>query len=50
VVVNKQQIQELRDRLVEITAQGQTILLSQAAQQREWLDIIRCKIAASPTA
>jgi DNA repair protein RecN (Recombination protein N) len=38
VVVNKQQIQKLRDRLVEITAQGQTILLSQAAQQREWLD------------
>ena len=38
VVVNKQQIQELRDRLVEITAQGQTILLSQAAQQTEWLD------------
>lgn len=38
VVVNKQQIQELRDRLVEITAQGQTILLSQAAQQRQWLD------------
>jgi len=38
VVVNKQQIQELRDRLVEIAAQGQTILLSQAAQQREWLD------------
>ncbi|NUN63403.1 DNA repair protein RecN [Pseudanabaena biceps] len=38
VVVNKQQIQELRDRLVEITAQGQTILLSQASQQREWLD------------
>ncbi|ELS34558.1 MULTISPECIES: DNA repair protein RecN [Pseudanabaena] len=38
VVVNKQQIQELRDRLVEITAQGQTILLSQATQQREWLD------------
>ena len=38
IVVNKQQIQELRDRLVEITAQGQTILLSQAAQQREWLD------------
>jgi DNA repair protein RecN (Recombination protein N) len=38
VVANKQQIQELRDRLVEITAQGQTILLSQASQQREWLD------------
>ena len=38
MVVNKQQIQELRDRLVEITAQGQTILLSQASQQREWLD------------
>lgn len=38
VVVNKQQIQDLRDRLVEITAQGQTILLSQSQQQREWLD------------
>lgn len=38
VVVNKQQIQELRDHLVEITAQGQTILLSQSAQQRELLD------------
>ena len=38
VVVNKLQIQELRDRLVEITAQGQTILLSQEAKQREWLD------------
>ena len=38
VVANKQQIQELRDRLVEITAQGQTILLSQASKQREWLD------------
>ncbi|MDX2254180.1 MAG: DNA repair protein RecN [Pseudanabaenaceae cyanobacterium bins.39] len=38
VVVNKQQIQELRDLLVEITAQGQTVLLSRAAQQRELLD------------
>jgi len=38
VVVNKQQIQDLREHLVEITAQGQTILLSQSAQQRELLD------------
>jgi DNA repair protein RecN (Recombination protein N) len=38
VVVNKQQIQELREKLVEITAQGQTVLLGRAAMQREWLD------------
>ncbi len=38
VLVNKQQMEELRDRLVEITAQGQTVLLGQASLQREWLD------------
>ncbi|CAN1209521.1 DNA repair protein RecN [Tumidithrix helvetica PCC 7403] len=38
VVVNKQQIQELREQLVEITAQGQTFLLGREAIQREWLD------------
>ncbi|MDX2096968.1 MAG: DNA repair protein RecN [Leptolyngbyaceae cyanobacterium bins.59] len=38
VLVNKQQIEALRDRLVEITAQGQTVQLGQAAVQREWLD------------
>lgn len=38
VLVNKQQMQSLRDRLVEITAQGQTLQLGQAALQRDWLD------------
>lgn len=38
VVVNKQQMESLRDRLVEITAQGQTVQLGQPALQREWLD------------
>ncbi|MEB3359203.1 MAG: DNA repair protein RecN [Synechococcales bacterium] len=38
VVVNKQQIELLRDRLVEITVQGQTVQLGQASLQREWLD------------
>jgi DNA repair protein RecN (Recombination protein N) len=38
VLVNKQQMEILRDRLVEITAQGQTMQLGQAANQREWLD------------
>jgi DNA repair protein RecN (Recombination protein N) len=38
VVVNKQQIQSLREMLVEITAQGQTFLLGREAVQREWLD------------
>ncbi|MFN3927861.1 MAG: DNA repair protein RecN [Pseudanabaenaceae cyanobacterium] len=37
-LVNKQQMQYLRDQLLEITAQGQTLLLSQASKQREWLD------------
>ncbi|MGB3517588.1 MAG: DNA repair protein RecN [Elainellaceae cyanobacterium] len=38
VVMNKQQMQSLREHLLEITAQGQTIQLSQANLQREWLD------------
>jgi DNA repair protein RecN (Recombination protein N) len=38
VQVNKQQMEELRDRLVELTAQGQTVQLGQPALQRDWLD------------
>jgi DNA repair protein RecN (Recombination protein N) len=38
VLVNKQQMDSLRDRLVEITAQGQTLQLGKAALQRDWLD------------
>ncbi|MGB8701079.1 MAG: DNA repair protein RecN [Thermosynechococcaceae cyanobacterium] len=38
VLVNKQQMDSLRDRLVDITAQGQTLQLGQRALQRDWLD------------
>ncbi len=38
VLMNKQQMESLRDRLLEITAQGQTMLLGRASLQREWLD------------
>jgi DNA repair protein RecN (Recombination protein N) len=38
VLVNKQQMEDLRDRLVEITAQGQTVQLGNPALQRDWLD------------
>ena len=38
VVVNRQQMEQLRDRIVEITAQGQTVQLGQPNLQREWLD------------
>lgn len=38
VLVNKQQMEALRSRLLEITAQGQTLQLGQPALQREWLD------------
>ncbi|QZZ18948.1 DNA repair protein RecN [Leptothermofonsia sichuanensis E412] len=38
VVVNRQQMEDLRDRLVEITAQGQTVQIGQPSLQREWLD------------
>jgi DNA repair protein RecN (Recombination protein N) len=39
VVVNKQQMQSIRELLLEITAQGQTVTLGQTAQQRDWLDL-----------
>ncbi|AFY50801.1 DNA repair protein RecN [Nostoc sp. PCC 7524] len=39
VVVNRQIMSGLRDRLVEITAQGQTVQVGQAAQVRDWLDM-----------
>ena len=38
IVVNKQQIQALREQILDITAQGQTFLLSQEQRQRDWLD------------
>jgi DNA repair protein RecN (Recombination protein N) len=38
VLINKQQMESLRGRLLEITAQGQTLQLGQPALQREWLD------------
>lgn len=38
ILVNRQMMDQLRDRLVEITAQGQTLQLGQPARQREWLD------------
>ena len=38
VLVNKQQMEHLRDRLVELTAQGQTVQLGQPGLQRDWLD------------
>ncbi|NEQ96350.1 MAG: DNA repair protein RecN [Cyanothece sp. SIO2G6] len=53
IQVNKQQLESLRDRLVEITAQGQTVQLGQANVQRNWLDglgggnLIRCKVAVA---
>ena len=39
VLVNRKLMQELRDRLVEITAQGQTVQMGEANLQREWLDL-----------
>ncbi|WP_267383807.1 DNA repair protein RecN [Cyanobacterium sp. uoEpiScrs1] len=39
VVVNLQLMRKLRDRLVEITAQGQTIQLMDSIRQRELLDL-----------
>ncbi len=38
VLANKQQMESLRDRLVEFTAQGQTMQLGDPTIQREWLD------------
>ncbi len=39
VLVNRQVMIGLRDRLVEITAQGQTLKVGQSAQVRDWLDL-----------
>ncbi|MBD2169470.1 DNA repair protein RecN [Calothrix membranacea FACHB-236] len=39
VLVNRQMMGGLRDRLVEITAQGQTVQVGQSAQVRDWLDL-----------
>ncbi|MBD2665377.1 DNA repair protein RecN [Richelia sinica FACHB-800] len=39
VLVNRQLMVGLRDRLVEITAQGQTVQVGQSAQVRDWLDL-----------
>ena len=39
VLVNRPLMAELRDRLVEITAQGQAVQVGQSAQVREWLDL-----------
>ncbi|MEA5503735.1 DNA repair protein RecN [Halotia wernerae UHCC 0503] len=39
VLVNRQLMGGLRDRLVEITAQGQTVQVGQPAQVRNWLDM-----------
>ncbi|WP_016951169.1 DNA repair protein RecN [Anabaena sp. PCC 7108] len=39
VLVNRQIMAGLRDRLVEITAQGQTVQVGQSAQVRNWLDL-----------
>ena len=38
VLVNRQLIIQLHERLVEITAQGQTVQVGQPAQVRDWLD------------
>jgi len=39
VLVNRQLMGGLRDRLVEITAQGQNVQVGQSAQVRDWLDL-----------
>jgi DNA repair protein RecN (Recombination protein N) len=39
VLVNRQIMGGLHDRLVEITAQGQTVQVGQSAQVRDWLDL-----------
>ncbi len=38
VNVTRQQLESLRDSLVEITAQGQTVQIGQPGVQRDWLD------------
>ena len=38
VLVNRQLMTELRDHMIEITAQGQTVQVGMPAQVRDWLD------------
>ena len=38
ILVNRQLMEQLRELIVEITAQGQTVHLGQPARQRDWLD------------
>lgn len=38
ILVNRQLMDQLRELIVEITAQGQTVHLGQPARQRDWLD------------
>ncbi len=38
ILINRQQAQTLREKLVEITAQGQTLHLQNPSTQRRWLD------------
>ncbi|MDJ0553805.1 MAG: DNA repair protein RecN [Microcoleaceae cyanobacterium MO_207.B10] len=39
ILVNRKIMDQLRDRLVEITAQGQTMQMGNSNLQREWLDL-----------
>lgn len=39
VLVNRKLIDQLRDRFIEITAQGQTLQLGKSELQQEWLDL-----------
>jgi DNA repair protein RecN (Recombination protein N) len=39
VLVNRQVMNGLREKLVEITAQGQSVQVGQSSQVREWLDV-----------
>ncbi|TAE60077.1 MAG: DNA repair protein RecN [Nostocales cyanobacterium] len=39
ILVNRQLMGSLRDRLVEITAQGQTVQVGKSAHLRDWLDL-----------
>ena len=48
ILVNRKMMDSLRDRLVEITAQGQTVQLGQPAKQREWLDAFAGKDLIRP--
>ncbi len=39
ILVARKLVDQLRDRFVELTAQGQTVQLGQPSLQREWLDL-----------